>query len=77
MNARRMNQNQRYEVLMHFPGYEGSPCGIHRGEYAANRGFAGILQMTRILGFGFTVGSREESEVRSIDGLRTQDSFVN
>ena len=21
-NARRMNQNQRYEVLMHFPGYE-------------------------------------------------------
>ena len=22
MNARRMNQNQRYEVLMHFPGYE-------------------------------------------------------
>ena len=37
MNARRMNQNQRYEVLMHFPGYEGSPCGIHRVEYAANR----------------------------------------
>ncbi len=37
MNARRMNQNQRYEVLMHFPGYEGSPCGIPRVEYAANR----------------------------------------
>ncbi len=34
-NARRMNQNQRYEVLMHFPGYEGSPYGIPRGEYAA------------------------------------------
>ncbi len=32
-----MNQNQRYEVLMHFPGYEGSLCRIHRGEYAANR----------------------------------------
>ena len=35
-NADRMNQNQRYEVLMHFPGYEGSPCGIHRDEYATN-----------------------------------------
>ena len=35
MNARRMNQNQRYEVLMHFPGYEGSPCGSPRVEYAA------------------------------------------
>ena len=34
-NARRMNQNQRYEVLMHFPGYEGSPCGSPRVEYAA------------------------------------------
>ena len=33
-DARRMNQNQRYEVLMHFPGYE-CACGIHRGEYAA------------------------------------------
>jgi len=33
-----MNQNQRYEVLMHFPGYEDA-CGIPRVESAANRTF--------------------------------------
>ena len=35
------NQNQRYEARMgfpgHEPGYEGSPYGIPRGEYAANQ----------------------------------------
>ena len=39
LNARRMNQNQRYECRMAFPGYEGSPYGIPRGEYAANQDF--------------------------------------
>ena len=30
------NQNQRYEARVGFPGYEGSPYGIPRVEYAAN-----------------------------------------
>ena len=60
MNARRMNQNQRYEVLMHFPGYE-CACGIPRGESAANLGFSRILRMMRILGFWLLVVFRQES----------------
>ena len=38
---------------MHFPGYEGSPCGIHRGESAAKsryRGKMGILSESGFTG---------------------------